>query len=310
MCDESETKSTTTQKVPDYVEAGGKQLVSQASKLANKPYQSYTGERVADFTADQQTSFQAIRDLFTSGGLAIPGAQAYAAGPAQNVSTERIVDEEGKLGAINDYLNPYREAAIQPAIQAILDQQAAAQKRVGAAATSAGAFGDSRHGIMEASVDEATSQALGDTVGRFMSEGFDKSMAARSSDLDRFLSTDKLNADFVEQALKRQFEGTQAAGSEQMKNIQALLASGSLQQGQQQAKNDATYEEFLRKYGHNFSVLEALSAALTSAPYSKTSTTTETAPDNSMAGAAGSMGAAFLGTEAGAGMAAGLLAMI
>jgi hypothetical protein len=310
MCDETEKKSQQTAAVPDYVTTGSKQAIGQASSVASKPYQAYKGQRVADFTADQQSAFQKIRDLFTGGGIDVTGATDYAKAPAQQIGTERIVDEGGKLGAINDYINPYREQAIQPAIQAILDQQAEARKNVGAMATMGGAFGDARHGILEQGVNEATSEALGSTVGSMMSEGFDKAMAARTSDLDRFTNVDKTNADYMEMQLKRMLEGTQAAGDDQLKHIQALLASGSLQQGQAQQKNDAMYEEFLRKYGHDFSTAELLAKVLGSVPYTRTATTTETTPDNSIAGILGSLGGSFLGTEKGAGTAAALLSAI
>lgn len=311
MGKESEESSTQKEVLPDYVKNASQNLISKSTQLAEKPYTPYTADRVADFSGDQSNAFQLIRNLFSNGGSAgVQAAQKYGQAAAPTISTERIVDEDGKLGAINDYVNPNAEAALVPALRKIQEQADAARKRIGGGATAAGAFGDARHGILEGNLDTATSQAIGDTSATFLSSAFDKAMGQRALDLNRFLGVDETNANYGEKALERLLTGGQAEDAGMLKNIQALLASGGLQQGQEQAGLDADFEEFMRSQGHDYNIIEMLSKALSGTPYERSATTTKTTPDNSIFGALGSLGSSFLGTEAGAGMAATALGML
>lgn len=313
------SKTTTVQKVPEYIEQGGKEVLRRSQALADKPFEAYTGQRVADFSGDQQSAFQQLRDLIAGapqvGGEAIQGARDFASAPAQHLTTERIVDEDGRLGAISDYMNPFVDQALQPALRAIQEQADAQRKRIGAGATSAGAFGDARHGIMEAMLGRDTSTAMGDTASRFYLDAFRDALGLRQGDLGRMTELDKTNALFAEQGLDRLFQGSGAvlnrAGQDQQQGlqlIQSLLASGGLQQGADQAELDAAYQEFLRNYGHDFDVVAAMASALSGVPYTRTQTTTQ--PDNSLFGLLGSGLGSFAGTEAGAGaIAKGLSAL-
>lgn len=302
-----DSKTTTVQKVPDYIEEGGKEVIRRSQALADKPYESYTGNRVADFSGDQMSAFQQLRDLISNapqvGGEALAGARTYASAPAQSISTERIVDEGGQLGAIDDYLNPYVENALTPALRRIQEQSDAQRKRIAAGATAGGAFGDARHGILEAQLGRDTSTAMGDTASQFYLDAFERALGARRDDLGRMLDVDKSNAVFSEQALDRGFQGTGAlldrtAQDQQtaLERIKALLTTGGMQQGNEQAELDAAFEDFLRKYGHDFDVIGMMASALSGVPYTKTQTTTQ--PNNSGLGFLGSAAGSLLGTDA------------
>lgn len=305
MCKKAKETSTSKVDIPEYVETGGKKLIADATKLSDKPFIPYTGDRVADFTPDQLTAFQKIRDLVGSApnvlGESLQGARGYGSAPSQRIGTERIVDESGQLGAISDYFNPHVDAALDPAIRRIMESADAQRKAIGAGATSAGAFGDARHGIVEGVLNRDTSQVIGDTASKFYNDAWNTAMAERTSDLNRFKDTDTINANFNETALNRLLTGSGAVadrvGADQamkLNQIQALLSGGNQQQGNTQAGLDAGFQEFLRGQGWDFSVLEALSSALNAAPYQKTQTTTTSKPDNSGLGLAGSIAGSIL----------------
>jgi hypothetical protein len=307
MCkDAPDQKSTSTVDIPAYVEAGGKKLVSLGTKAADKPFVPYTGDRVAGLNQDQTTAFQQIRNLISGAPKvldeSLAGARTYANAPAQNIETERVVDEGGRLGAISDYFNPYTEQALQPAIRKIMEAADQQRKQIGASATSSGAFGDARHGIMEGVLNRDTSQVIGDTSSQFFKSAFDSAMANRSTDLNRFLQADTTDANFDEQGLQRGFTGSGAvldrANSDQQRQlqaIQALLSGGTQQQGNVQAGLDADYGEFLRKQGWDASLIDTLAKALGAAPYQKTQTTTQDGgKDNSLIGLGGSVAGSVL----------------
>src|SRR5690606_35357417 len=113
------------------------------------------------------------------GAEAIGGAREYAHAPAQELTTERIVDESGRLGAIADYFNPYVEQALQPALRKIQEASDDQRRRSGAGATASGAYGDARHGILESQLYRDTGTAMGDVASEFYLDAFRDALGLR-----------------------------------------------------------------------------------------------------------------------------------
>lgn len=239
MCCEAEAKETKT--VPDYIKQAGQEAISAAKAL------DWKGEplEIAGFSDDQRSAFQQVRDLASKPGI----------------STESLVDEGGRLGPISKYMNPSLDAALSPTLRAIQEAEDANRKRIGAGATSAEAYGDARHGIQEVGNMQSAQTARREAAGSLYSRAFETAMQMRGVDLSRFSDIDKTN-----------FMQTLQAAS-------ALLSTGGQQQGLDQAKNQAVLDQFLRKYGANKDMVNALIAAL-GQPYETTTTTTQ--PDNSI----------------------------
>ena len=300
------SKSTTTSEVPGYVTEAGTELASKSSELLNKPFEAYTDPRVAEFTADQQSAFQKLRDLIAGapqiGEAAVSNTMNAAAAPAQSIQTERIVDENGKLGAIEDYLNPYRNAVVDPALRKIQEQSDKQAKSIGSMATASKAYGDARHGILEAMLGRDTSLATGETTGSLLKQGYDTAMGQRTSDVNRFKDVDTLNANFEETALNRNMAGNKAAvdiaSADQnrlLTQINALLGAGTQQQGNEQSKLDAAYQEFMRKYiGDDQAKIAAAAQAMSGLKGNYSTTKTEEKPDNSLLGGVGSAAGSVL----------------
>lgn len=271
---ESTQSTTSTTSLPDYVTEGGKTAVGIGTDLATNPWKAYEGQRVADLSGDTMSGLGGLRDLFnkattsTTGDTAVQGALDYAKAPAQQIGFEGTFDANDIL---TKYMNPYTEAALAPALRKIQEAADAARKRIGAGATAAGSFGDSRHGILESKNDANTSQAIGDVASQFFSQAFDKAVATKQGDLARKTGTDLTNANFMEQALSRLLGGSQAAvpleGAGQqnlLQAIQAMLGGGQLQTAQQQAQLDAAKSQHDETYNYQLSGLDALLKALKS----------------------------------------------
>lgn len=302
-----DSKTTTKVVLPKWLEEGSKEVIRRSQALADKPFEPYTGDRVAEFSGDQLTAFQRLRDLVANSPIVLPealeGARRYAEAPARQLTTERIVDEDGRLGAIADYINPYVEHALQPALRKIQEAAEGQRKRIAAGATSAGAYGDARHGILEAQLNRDTSTAMGDVASKFYMDAFSQALGLRGDDLGRMTEIDRINAALEEQALERGLVGSgeligrsQADQERGLQLIQALLGAGGLQQGNVQAELDAAFEEFLRQYGHDFDIISMMASAISGVPHSKTQVTTQ--PNNSGLGFLGSALGSLFGTEA------------
>ena len=303
MCKKAKpVTQTTTQQIPKWMEDAGQLLVSKGTELSNKEFEGYGGDRVADFTSDQNTAFQQIRDMVGGApgitGEAMDGARRYASAPAQSVGMERIVDENGRLGAISDYMNPHVTNALEPAIRKIMEASAQLKKGIAGSATGAGAFGDARHGIADVGLYDKTLQNIGDTSSNFMMNAFNNAMNQRTADRNAFMQGDQLNAGYNEAALTRDLAGTSALQDRSKSGLDligALLGSGTQQQGNAQANLDALFQEFMREQNWDFDTQQALGASLSGAPYAKSETTTKAGgSDNSGLGALGSIAAALI----------------
>lgn len=303
MCFGSKETGSRETKLPDWMNDAGEFLVGYGTDLANKPFQAYTDPRVAGFSDDQTNAFQMLRNVISGapniGPEVLEGIRTAANAGPQSVGTERLVDEGGRLGAMADYINPYTDARLTPVIRRIEEAADQERKRIGAGATMAGAYGDARHGVREAQLARDKNLAISEAAGTAHADAFDKAMAGRSGDVARFLQTDLANAGYSEAALNRLLGGSTAllagATGDQdrlLKQVQALLGSGGQQQALGQAGLDAQFQEFLRRYGHDFNIMNALAGVLKSTPTSNT--VTESRPDNSGLQLIGSVLAAMI----------------
>ncbi|MGH6792464.1 MAG: hypothetical protein ACRECF_06975 [Methyloceanibacter sp.] len=344
MGKETETTSTTegtnasTSLVPDWLENASKGLVNAAMKGVGD-FTSYAGDRVAGFVPDQKTAFKGFRDLVTKApsylSEAVEGARdyvsapaqtvnpRYGSAPAQNVDFWAMMDEGSPIGGMDEYMNPYSETVLQNTLQKLYDTADRANLDLKRRATSADAFGDARHGIVESDLQLNTNRAVGETSGALLKEMFDTAMGWRSSDLGRLYSTDVTNANFDEQALERLFRGDVQQGTfneealdrilagsgamlgfqgqdqnMKLQSLAALLGSGGLQQGNAQAELDAQWQEFMREQGWDAEQIRLATSVLSGVPYTRETTgttsgeTVTTQPDNSMWQLAGTLAGA------------------
>ena len=203
-----------------------RQMWNTAQGLAAQPFQAYGGEQVAGFTGDQQAGFDAVRGAAGAGtgavnaGLGLagqagafnpsmvtaptldPAAQAngagldamYAAyartGPQAGARDAASLDAAAKMG---QYQNPYEDQVVQSALadQEIQRQRAIMQGQ--AQATAGGAYGGSRHGVMDSLTNEAAIRAAGATAGNLRSQGFQFAGQMGAADANRDLQAQQGN---------------------------------------------------------------------------------------------------------------------
>ncbi|MEP0323317.1 hypothetical protein [Bauldia litoralis] len=186
----------------------GRSLIDQGANAAVDP----TGRGMIETGGNSQVDARIREMLMGAANSGVdPQGQGYISGAAtagpQSVATERVVDEGGRLGSIESYINPYIDQVLNPALRQIDEGAAMERKRIGDNATGAGAFGDARQGVLEGELGQRVNTARGDVTGRTYSDAFTTAMGQRTSDLDRFLNTDIINANFGETALDRLMAG-------------------------------------------------------------------------------------------------------
>ena len=181
------------------------EMLGRGQALASMPYQAYMGPLSAGESQLQQQAFSGL------GSLAMPGASAagsFTGAAYQPLSPEQITGgetpqpyagmtplqfaESGGLGAdadpvamqaaqqmqtqspVQQYMNPYLQAALEPQYAAAQRQADIAQQALQSQYAKAGAYGGSRQGVAEAELQRGLLDRLAGITGQGYSQAYDK----------------------------------------------------------------------------------------------------------------------------------------
>lgn len=304
-----------------------KRLYEQSQQLAadNKDYQPYGGQRIQGFTEDQTAAMGGIRDLIDGRGVnalgeAMDMTRGAGAPVDMSIDPDRVTTQTGAAG-IEGWENPYREQVVQRSLDAMDRRHAMDEQKDAAAATTAGAYGGSRHAVLDSLRDADHMRARGDMAAQMYDQGFQYAGQQMQADRGRTMQADTFNSqmglsafnanrDQANTNAQRGLAGAQLIGSlgetdftTQGRGLQALMGAGAMQQDFGQANLDLAYGDFQAQQQHPFVMQGFQSAALEGIPFNApgyaSSTTTSPAPQqpNAFSQVAG-LGVAGLGTAA------------
>lgn len=255
------TSTTSSVTLPDWVDKAAQQNYKTAASIASRPYTAYPFQRIADFTGDQQGAMGMLRNY-------APKAQANAT----PFSAPRLIDDIGEGGSIDAYMSPFVDQVLdrtQNRIRQATDM--AKQWQSNTSSHQDGAFGDARHGIADAQIEERGIQQMGDASAEAYAAAYDNAQGLRQFDIGNLFNTENMNME-QQQAL--------------MEYIDALYRSGSNQQSLDQQSMRLGYEDFLRQLEYPIEQYNLLTAGLNQSPYGKTvsESSTSKTPGPSVAG--------------------------
>lgn len=251
------TPTPTTQvvqnSIPGWLDSASQANVRQASDIANQPLQTYGGPRLAAFNPFQQQAFGQVQSMQ---GAWQPGQQA-AYGNTFDAA-------QGFPGVnLSDYMNPYQQNVTDIAKREAIRDSSIAGQGLDAQASRAGAFGGSRHGLIQAERERNLGQRLADLQTTGSNAAFNQAAQLSQSDLNRRLAAGK------------QFSDLAGAGQRNaLQDIAALQGAGDTQQMQEQRALDIPYQNFLeqRDYGRNNALF--LNSIIRGIPMQSTQTST------------------------------------
>lgn len=271
----SNTKSTSTSStsLPKWVDKAAQQNYKTAVQIASRPYTAYPYQRVAGFTDDQRNAMGMLS------GYA-PGAMKNA----EAFKAPRLIDEVGPGGTLEAYMNPYIDQVLNRTQNRIREStNMARQWDANMGAQQAGAFGDARHGISDALIEEKGINQMRDAAAEGYAAAYDNAQGLRQYDINNMFNMEQANA-----AKQQQF----------LEYIDALYRSGSNQQALDQRSLELAYQDFLKQQNYPIDQYNLLVAGLNNSPYGKTTTETTNTPGPSAAGSVlgtiGSLISAFL----------------
>jgi hypothetical protein len=235
--------STVTSGINTQFQPAINQLVQGAQAAAAKPYEAYTGPRVAGLSSLQNQALTGIAGLqsfqptqYTSQSFTSPGMQQQFMSPYQ----QAVTDIEK------------REAQRNADIQAT---------KLGAGAVNQGAFGGYRHGIVEAEHGRNTAQQLGDIQARGSQRAFESAQQQFNAEQQRDMQRQQA------QELANRY-GYQSGIS----NLGTQLQAGALPRDIQQQQYDVGYQDYQREQAYPYKQMEFLRGSLSGLPISNTTT--------------------------------------
>ena len=293
--------------IPEYARPYVEKMLGQTEALTDinqNPYQTYGGQRIADFNPTQQKAFENVQNMQVAPQIG-EGTGLAAASGLGSIGTAGQMGQVGQQYA-NQATNPYaQQAYMSPYIQNALQPQLAEmnrqyditglqQKR---AATGAGAFGGSREALMRSENERNKNMAMNAAIGSGYQNAFQAAQQAQ-----------QFGAGLGLQGLQGQLQGFGQAGQaastlgqlgqtqygQQMGINQAQQQVGAIQQAQAQQGLDTAYQDFLKQKNYPYQQLAFMSDMTRGIPLSQTSQAMYSAPPSAVS-QLGGLGMSALG---------------
>ncbi len=276
------SKQQTTTGIPSYIEQPTQSALtniqSWLNSSSNRVYGSKPGETLfTPLTANQNkaignVSWLANQDLSKMLGIDKAGSMLneFAA-----FKPGKLTDETGYLGSIDSYVNPYLKQVLDPQIREIEDGLQRRRRDLGANAQMSGAFGDARHGVLEAGMYDDAAENIADVTGRTYAQSYDNAMGLRAADRDAAMAA---NANKATAA-----SGIAGLGQQYLNSFtnvnDALFNAGQIQREalQEQADVRRTYTEAVKNKRYDDAL--KLLGAIRGSTYPTTTTQTQKSND-------------------------------
>lgn len=232
------------------------------------------------FQASQQTQQPNIFD--TAGGAYNQAVQM--AGNIGSVSAPSISAGQLSNTDLSSYMNPYTEAVTDQALADLGRSREIAMNQTNSAAS--GAFGGSRHGVMQAETNRNFADATARTSAGLNSANFTNAQGAAQQDIASALQAAQANQAAQLQASMAN-ANNQMGASSQLGNLSNLgftlgnnaldaqMQAGGMQQGLIQSLIDAGKAQTQGQTGQADEALSRLLATLGGVPVPQTTTQTE-----------------------------------
>jgi hypothetical protein len=285
-------KSSYPEQVQPYVDP----FMGQALSVAMRPYQPYTGQRIAPFTDLQNQAFGMTQGIANSSNAQIGQAQNVLSG-IMNGSNQVSVGRNPLLGQNNPHLTQAINAASQDVTR---NYQNAVAPSTDAAFARSGAFGGSAWQQAHADNQHQLTTDLGNITNNMRTGDYNLQAQLGENDLNR-------QAQIQGQNLGNQLSAISATpGLSQAgyNNASALAGIGAQQQQQNQTGLDNAYNDWLNQQQYPYTQLgtmqSALGTLLGSAGHDITATSPNPNRSNPIAGGiGGALGGVGLASQLG-----------
>ena len=308
----SKGAQTSTTSIPQYQEDAQKDVYALARDVTS-PYAFQPLRNPLDFVAGKNQLDRTVEKMAlglqqdTNPNLA--SLQNVAVDSAPMVDTASVGNLTPGLLSNTDltpYQNPFQQQVID---NTLLDLDRARQMAVGQdqdRAISAGAFGGSRSGVLEAETNRNFADRAADISSRLRQQGFDRATRLAEGDIARQTSADQFNLGFdqraalmnPELALRDRAMDANIYGQlvdQPYRQIGLLSGLAGRDRSIEQAQKDAQFDEFMRRQNDPARRLGLLTSAVSGVPILPTTTDRKKTGFGDVLGAFADIGATFAG---------------
>lgn len=244
-----------------------------------------------------------MRD-FNTGGLGEYGYDVYK--NLGNFTADQVSAGQLKDTDLSAYMNPYERTVIDQTLADLDRSNAMALNRVTSSAAAQGAYGGSAMALAQAETNRAAQDAAAREAANLRYTGYTNAQDRATADINRTLQADlanqaagiseagvRLNAasgmtnarnSYNNAAFQKAAGMVNAAGQMQssglarqerdLKQAEAMMRIGGVQQALDQQNMDLAYGDFQRQQGWPVEQLQLLSSALGGTPYGQSQTST------------------------------------
>lgn len=265
------SKSTTENKIPEWMSKGGEQTFNAASAYNNaNPVTPYAG----NLSAPKDPNI-------AQAGTAAAGAQGTGQGQVATGST--MAQQAGgqrtdlgpsfqSAGIASSYMNPYVANVQQNTLRSMGRQATINQGAVNDQAGAAKAFGGDRHGVVAAEQAKNDAQQASDYLDQSNAAAYGAGQTQYNTDRAMSVAAQQGDRDAALQAsgILGQLGNTSAGIASS--DVQRLLQSGLSSQDIAQQADDAKYQEYLRQTNAPMDRYSQLAGILSGTPYSSSQT--------------------------------------
>lgn len=288
------TTQTVINDVAPWAREAAKETLAKGMELTNQGYESYGGERLAGYDPLQEQSYQGAQDMTTASQLDEATRLATQSGnynPADFQNRYQSVGESWNPNAVQQYMSPYMEAALNPQLRAAARDAQLAQIADQAAAVGRGAFGGSRTAIGQGMREQGLMQNLGDIRAKGYQTAYEQAAQQFQADQARKVQEASLMAQYglsADQAREqsRQFGSTAGLNAaaqlgilgqtqfQQGMDINKLRNTyGAQKQAQDQKAKDLAYENWAAQKNWDYEQVMRAADLLNRVPSGSSSTT-------------------------------------
>ena len=285
------TYGTSTTGIPQFMSDYTQGLLNTANAVAAEPYQAYGGQRIAEFTPEQEQAFagtQAMQGQYQPNinnalNLTTEAGTVNPLGTAQSYINNAAQTAPDVVGA---YMNPYNDAVTNRIAQlAGRNLQENLMPAINSNFIRAGQFGS-------APMQQAVGQALRDTQesalaqqANVLQQGYNTSLGTAESDLARQAQLGQLTGNLATQGAQEQLAAANQLGNTAqlgqtmgLRDLSALEAAGQTQQTQDQKNLDTAYQDFLAQRQYPMQQLSMMNSLIRGLPYGTSTDTSATGP--------------------------------
>jgi len=249
------TSTTVTQvsDLPEYIKPYVEKLLATTEKVYDQPYVPYTGQRLAEPTAAQQSALSGIVETFTGpdGKFMMPGASSFEQAGQLAQQAAKQFGDVSPVEFQQKYMSPYQQAVTDIQKREFEKEAIRKEQQRAALAGQAGAFGGSRDVLERMLGQEATQRGLSDIQATGLQSAYEQGL--KQFEADRAAA--RLGATQLGQ-LSAQEQAQTLTG------LGALQTAGETQRALEQQPLDIAYEEFARQQTYPKQALQELSGII------------------------------------------------